>query len=277
MSTCTSTASFGHGNKSNPECQLRHGASQQRKKSRASHVCQGCRKRKVKCDLLVSGNTCSNCRKDEIACIPLESKRSRKHRLRKHHLGQDVSNFRASSQRTLHNGSQVPEIAPVSQVLLQPADEFSQPLDGTDFPVCVSVSSQQPLLQASMSVNLPSYVKAVRHGFDTDNMAFLASRGALTVPGDDIRDDLIRSFVLYVHPYIPVFNLQDFFNSIDQMENCNPLSLLVLQAVLYSGCAFVDMSVLESLGFQTRIAARKAFYIKVKVGVINSIPQSAYN
>ncbi|KAB8239016.1 fungal specific transcription factor domain-containing protein [Aspergillus alliaceus] len=63
---------------------------------------------------------------------------------------------------------------------------------------------------------------------------------------------------------MPVLDLQEFFDSIRQTQNSDPVSLILLQAILFAGCAFVDMPLLERTGYQTRRDARKAFYVKVK-------------
>lgn len=223
-----------------------HSPSPQLKKTRASHVCQGCRKRKVKCDLIICGNPCSNCRADGIICVRLESKRSRNHRRQK----QLQQNLPVPSHSISYESS-----------IIQPTNAASQYRSASVLP-----PQALPSPSALLSVNIPSYVKPARHGFSTDDTAFLAGRGALTVPEVAIRDELIRSFVLYVHPYMPVVNLQDLFQSINGIDNSEPpCSLILLQAILFAGSAFVSMTLLESLGFKTRKAARKAFYIKVKV------------
>jgi hypothetical protein len=144
---------------------------------------------------------------------------------------------------------------------------FSQRVDGVECLDGSNLTPQSSLSPSHTSVHLPAYVKVARSGFDPKNAAFLERCGTLTVPEVSGRDELIRCFVLYIHPYMPVLHLQDFFDAVRQTENFDPLSLILLQAVLYAGCAYVDMPVLEALGFRTRIAARKTFYTKVKVNV----------
>ncbi|KAF5857542.1 hypothetical protein ETB97_005681 [Aspergillus alliaceus] len=69
---------------------------------------------------------------------------------------------------------------------------------------------------------------------------------------------------IHVHPYMPVLDLQEFFDSIRQTQNSKPVSLILLQAILFAGCVFVEMPLLERTGYQTRRDARKVFYVKVK-------------
>ena len=60
-------------------------------KKRASQACHHCRTRKVKCDLVKSGNPCHNCSADGIECVITESRRSRKYRLQKRQLNRTTS------------------------------------------------------------------------------------------------------------------------------------------------------------------------------------------
>lgn len=273
-------ASWCQDNSGTPESLLgRNGTVQHCKKRRASYVCQGCRKRKVKCDLVISGTPCSNCHEDEIACIGLESKRSRRYRQQNRRLDQAASNPSLSSSRVSDQRFPARNVASSSpaHVSTQAANAPSHPEESTTCPDgCIS-ASQRLLSQLSHFVELPAYVKAIHAGFDSENVGFLASRGALAIPEAGVRDELIGAFVLYVHPYMPVLDLQDFFHSIRQTENSNPFSLILLQAILFAGCAFVDMPLLEIMGFRTRRDARKAFYIKVKVSSYrpSAVPQDA--
>ncbi|KAJ5820424.1 fungal-specific transcription factor domain-containing protein [Penicillium riverlandense] len=260
-------ASWYQDNSGTPESLLgRNDAVQHCKKRRASHVCQGCRKRKVKCDLVVSGTPCSNCREDGIACIELESKRGRRYRQQKRRLDHAASNPSPPSSSAFDRGSSACNVAPSSHehIPTQAANALSYPEESASCLDGYISASRQVLSQLSHFVELPAYVKAIHAGFDSENIGVLASRGALAIPEAGVRDELIGAFVLYVHPYMPVLDLQDFFQSIHQTENSNPCSLILLQAVMFSGSAFVDMSVLETMGFRTRIDARKAFYMKVK-------------
>lgn len=224
----------------------RNGIVEHCKKRRASYVCQGCRKRKVKCDLVITGTPCSNCHEDGIACIALQSKRSRRFRQQTCRLNQ----------------------APLGSLARLSAQAANAPFhleEGDACPDGCLSSSQRLSSRPAHFDELPAYVKAVHTGFESENIGFLASRGALAIPEARVRDELIAAFVIYVHPYMPVLDLQEFFDAIHQTEDSNPVSLILLQAILFAGCAFVDMPLLEMMGFRTRRDARKAFYLKVKV------------
>lgn len=115
------------------------------------------------------------------------------------------------------------------------------------------------------STSLPSYVRPPRQDFRPDDLQFLAQRGALSVPDDVLRDQLIRSFILYVYPHQPVIDLQDFLQCVDGSDSSSQVSLLLLQAVMFAGTAYVDVQYLHQAGFSDRRTARAMFYSKIKV------------
>jgi hypothetical protein len=98
-----------------------------------------------------------------------------------------------------------------------------------------------------------------------DDVQFLQKKGALSIPETGFRDDLLRAYIEFVHPYMPLLELHEFLGIIDNNGRHGKVSLLLLQAVLFAGSSFIDMSKLEAAGYATRNAARKAFYRKTRV------------
>jgi hypothetical protein len=98
-----------------------------------------------------------------------------------------------------------------------------------------------------------------------EDIGHLARKGALSIPETGFRNALLCSYIEFVHPYLPLIELHDFLNIIDKATGENgTISLLLYQAVLFTGVAFVDMSYLTAAGFPSRKAARKEFYLKVR-------------
>ena len=104
-----------------------------------------------------------------------------------------------------------------------------------------------------------------RPDFRSDDLDFLALRGALSVPDQVLRDQLIRSFVLHVYPHLPVIDLQEFLQCVDGSDPDAQMSLLLLQAVMFAGTAYIDIQYLQQAGFSDRRTARAMFYSKIKV------------
>lgn len=113
---------------------------------------------------------------------------------------------------------------------------------------------------------LPGFVKPLPKSIEADDLSYLQSKGALTLPSDDFQDALIWSFFEYVYPFMPVLDLDQFLQSVYHRDgSAGQISLLLLQAVLFAGTAHVKMSFLKDAGFQSRRQARKAFFQKVRV------------
>jgi hypothetical protein len=98
-----------------------------------------------------------------------------------------------------------------------------------------------------------------------EDIEYLERKGALTVPDTRLRNELLRSYVQYVHPYMPLLDLKDFLDPIQKDDGNSPVSLLLFQAVMFSATAFIDMRFLHAQGFDSRKVARKAFFQKARV------------
>ncbi|KIW98809.1 uncharacterized protein Z519_00472 [Cladophialophora bantiana CBS 173.52] len=114
-------------------------------------------------------------------------------------------------------------------------------------------------------IDLPPYIRPSRPDIRHDDLEFLHRRGALSLPLGELRDQLIRCFVLYVHPFMPIVDLEDLLGALDGKDASSKISLVVFQAVLFSGAAFVELSLLQEAGYESRRAARADLYQKVKL------------
>ncbi len=123
--------------------------------------------------------------------------------------------------------------------------------------------------EASTKIPLPSYIKTPRK-MEPDDLQFLWYKGALRIPDTSFKNALLRSYIEYVHPSLPLINLHEFLaiscaTKSGQYGEDRRISLLLFQAVLFAGSAFVDDMTLQMAGYSTRREARAAFYQKVKV------------
>jgi hypothetical protein len=114
-------------------------------------------------------------------------------------------------------------------------------------------------------VSLPSYIRSLPPRIMADDIEYLQRKGALTVPGTGLRNELLRSYVQYVHPYMPLLDLKDFLHPIEKNDGNSPVSLLLFQAVMFAATAYIDMRFLHAQGFSNRKAARKVFFQKARV------------
>ncbi|KAF2272569.1 uncharacterized protein EI97DRAFT_205549 [Westerdykella ornata] len=116
------------------------------------------------------------------------------------------------------------------------------------------------------AADLPPFIKPLPAKIGPDEIAYLERKGALTVPKGTLRSELLRAYLDYVHPYMPLLDLHDFLTVIDQPDgSLGKVSLILFQAVMFAGSAFVDMHHLRAAGYGTRKEARKDFFQKTRV------------
>lgn len=99
-----------------------------------------------------------------------------------------------------------------------------------------------------------------------EEVGYLWKKGALTIPDPPFRNALLSAYIEFVHPYMPLIELDEFLRIVSEgAGKVGRVSLLLFQAVMFTAVAFVDMSYLTAAGYSTRRAARKAFYLKTRV------------
>lgn len=76
---------------------------------------------------------------------------------------------------------------------------------------------------------------------------------------------ILQSYVDFVHPFLPILDLNEFLQAILKNEPAHQLSLLVFQAVMFAGSAFVKMSSLKIQGFSTQKEFEKAHFPLVEL------------
>jgi hypothetical protein len=272
-------------------------------KKRASQACHHCRTRKVKCDLVKSGIPCHNCSSDGIECIILESKRSRKYRLQKRQLNRLVSlppisqaqpkptpepsplsqqpdaskngvDARASTSQSRQSTIAHAKLESLGSLQAGPiipsliSDTFHSPpaiTPNTSIGAPSQIRAASSISQRGSSFELPAYIRPSRPDIRQDDLAYLGRRGALSLPPGELQDQLIRCFVHYVYPFMPIVDLEELMGAIDGNESASKISLIVFQAILFSGTAYVDLQLLQEAGYENRRAARADYYQKVKV------------
>jgi len=232
--------------------------SQRRMQKRASQACRQCRTRKVKCTVIDTGQPCNNCRVDEVECVIPLSRRSRRYHLQKarqvltQQLPEQALIPRQESPRT------VPGV-----------DTASERASGTapvqeDHHDAYSHRLPQVASSGLHEIGLPTFISPSHRDFEQDELGFLTGRGALSVPDDPLRGQLILAFLLYVYPLMPIMDVQEFLDAVEGRSG-QQVSLIFFQAVMLAGVTFTDIEYLRHAGFEGRLAARAYFSKKVKV------------
>jgi hypothetical protein len=112
---------------------------------------------------------------------------------------------------------------------------------------------------------LPDFIRPLPARFMSVDIDYLHAKGALTIPDLELRNELLKSYIQYVHPYMPLLDLNDFLRNIARNDGIHRLSLLLFQAVMFAGTAFIDFKHLRAAGFESRKAARKIFFQRARV------------
>jgi hypothetical protein len=122
--------------------------------------------------------------------------------------------------------------------------------------------------------SFPPYIIPMPQSWHNQDVEFLVRKGVPTIPAPELLKDLLRSYVEWVHPLCPVLDLPDFLGAMAQPDGSKGrVSLLVLYAVFLAGAAFVPERVLTTNGYSSRLAARKDFFFKAKVGFPRTMNQ----
>ncbi|KAL5337792.1 fungal-specific transcription factor domain-containing protein [Aspergillus crustosus] len=280
-------------------------ASSRPVKRRASKACCCCRARKVRCDVVENGSPCTNCRLDQVECVVTESKRRKKSRVdtepSNFRLSQspaeilddgalfgggtgDTSGLAqveptSPSQASvdLEQGQHMPHLLYQSQVhRVDPGDRLRRrmapnPSVPSTMPLSHVTTQIQQLLDPSFSsprptgIVLPDYIRGLPARLQKEDIDYLALKGALTVPDVTLRNELLKAYIHYVHTYMPLLDLEDFLQTVVQNDGIRRMSLLLFQAVMFAGTAFIDLKHLHAAGYSSRKAARKAFFQRARL------------
>jgi len=111
---------------------------------------------------------------------------------------------------------------------------------------------------------LPQYVRPLPSRLAEDDITVLRLKGALTIPPCELRDELLRAYVRYIDPFLPMLQLEDFLAAVEENSSTNQVSLLLLHAVMFAAAPFVDDQYFSKTGYESGKTARKDLFTKVK-------------
>jgi hypothetical protein len=112
--------------------------------------------------------------------------------------------------------------------------------------------------------------------FDSSSLSQIALRmkisttyekkDALSIPDPTLRAELLRSYTSSVHAQFPIVDLDKFMDALSRNKFTGwGIGLLLFQAIMFAGAAFVDFQVLQSSGFETRQQIQDLLFSRVKV------------
>ncbi|KAK4945107.1 hypothetical protein LTR10_015533 [Elasticomyces elasticus] len=205
------------------------------------------------------GLPCDNCRVDEVECVIPLSKRSRRYHLQR---------ARQSDAQQPPEQALAPDIRQESPATISgwvPASERAfvtarVPEDHDHAHPHNVCGLAGPGLH---EMDLPTFISPSNRDFEQDELDFLRGRGALFIPEEPLRGQLILAFLLYVYPLMPIMDVQEFLDAVEGRSD-QRISLIFFQAVMLAGVTFTDVEYLRDAGFDGRLAARAYFSKKVK-------------
>lgn len=214
-----------------------------------SGECGYCRSNNIRCDENNPKPACLTCRVWGVKC-PLTDRS----------YG-DSSGDRLTAWNC--DGSSPPSSELVQQPLSATPVHYMQPLDNL-------ISTAHDLLLGTSTPcthisTLPPYIKRPHHEIPLEDVQYLDENGVFTFPDAELRNELLKTFVLNVYPYMPLLDLEEFLQAIAINNGNSRVSLLLFHAVMFSSAAFIKSEHLYRVGYSSQKEARRQYFLKATV------------
>ncbi|KAK6951941.1 Cutinase transcription factor 1 beta [Daldinia eschscholtzii] len=122
------------------------------------------------------------------------------------------------------------------------------------------------LEEPDASSQLPAFIRPLPAKIAPEDVSYLHTKGALTLPSLSLQNALLTAYVEYVHPYMPLIELHDFLSMINARDGLyGQTSLFLYHSVMFAATAFVDVKYLKDAGYASRKAARREFFYKARL------------
>ncbi len=122
------------------------------------------------------------------------------------------------------------------------------------------------LEEPDASSHIPAFIRPLPAKIAAEDIAYLHTKGALTLPSIPLQNALLRCYIEYVHPYMPLLDLKELLTIINARDGLyGRTSLFLYHSVMFSATAFIESKYLKDAGYSTRKAARKAFFYKARL------------
>lgn len=112
---------------------------------------------------------------------------------------------------------------------------------------------------------LPWYCSGPRPGLSSTSLARAIERRAFTCLPDELVDCVLQRYVDFVHPQLPIVDLDHLLTVFDGPRNGMKISLLLWQALGTATIPFLTESDLAKAGLVTAEASLRAFFHRTKV------------
>lgn len=118
---------------------------------------------------------------------------------------------------------------------------------------------------------LPHYIRELPRRLRSGDVNYLRAKGALKIPADELRNELLKCYFHCVHSHMPVLDIDDILHAIALNDGVHRVGLLLFQAVMFAGASFISEEHLHNAGFPNRRDAQKCFFNKSVVCALASL------
>lgn len=115
------------------------------------------------------------------------------------------------------------------------------------------------------TTTLPPFIASLAARIPTEDLDFLVRKGAFTLPEPDMWIEIIRGYMLSVHPFMPMLDYRQFIRTIFDNREDDQISLLLFQAVMFAGVHSLPLAAIRKLGFDSTKQARHVFFHRARL------------
>ena len=264
---------------------------------RAPKACESCRTRKVRCDVTRMKAPCTNCKLDNKECVVPASKRRHvgdrvlwsSSTRDKHNPKSPICDAIIDFGDIQKSPTETSDVGPISyaETLSEATfDVFDWSTDDQVPPYTLAQAEKEGLAnvfsdEATMKVDffapypsptqtnsddqspfpgLPSYIADLPQELSPEDLGYMQQRGCFTIPDDYCRDELLRSYAKWIHPFLPMLDLTNILTAVaHDNATSQPISLLLFQSIMLAAATFCN------IGAEDRKTTERILYERCKI------------
>ncbi|RFU24442.1 hypothetical protein B7463_g11893, partial [Scytalidium lignicola] len=264
-----------------------------RRRFRSAVACQGCRQRKIRCSVTVTGVPCIVCSQDGTECIVPQRALIRHQRKLAAAAAAATEIDCSPTYRSLPNlylntsetcSSQVaseseddPHICAVRQrnknegyngdIIVPDASVDSNRVGGTPF-----LTGAAPRFNSILNPHTPPQQPLIGHStplsssstsLPPEDREYLERKGVFSLPQHDTCAKLLQAYFHHVHLVMPVVDANIIINFSDPTKSCR-CNLLLLWSMFFVAVNFIPADVWKEEGYQSQKDMKDTMYYRAK-------------
>jgi hypothetical protein len=117
-----------------------------------------------------------------------------------------------------------------------------------------------------MALDLPLYIQKLPATLNAEDLAYLTTKGAFVLPPQELINVCLCRYIEFVHPVLPLLNLNETLESIDDVAGKGKkISILLFFAIIYAALPFTEAKHIRVAGYTSKLDARTIIFKKAKV------------